>query len=75
MSHPKAYDPQQGYKYQILCRHPQYNGTEWEHCDYATDEADKKHLLENYKTAYGPGYQFKVIPLPIKYHPEKLQVN
>lgn len=67
MSHPKAYGPQYGYKYQILCRHPQYNGREWEHCDYATDLADKKHLLTEYKLAYGAGYEFKSILLPAKY--------
>ena len=66
MSRPKAYEPQQGYKYQILCRHPEYNGREWEHCDYAKDSADKKHLMENYRTAY-IGYEFKIILLPKKY--------
>ena len=33
MAQPKAYEPEQGYKFQILCRHPEYNGREWEHCD------------------------------------------
>lgn len=36
MSHPAAYDPQDGYRFQILCRNPQY-GRAYEHCDYATD--------------------------------------
>lgn len=69
MSHPKAYAPEQGYKYQILCRHHQYNGKEWEHCDYATDRTDKNYLLSNYRTAYGAGYEFKTVPLPAKYWP------
>lgn len=67
MSYPKAYAPEQGYKYQIFCRHPQYNGREWEACDYARDFADKKHLLTNYRMAYGAGYEFKTILLPAKY--------
>lgn len=71
MSHPKAYSPEQGYQYQILCRHSQYNGREWEHCDYATDGADKKHLLSNYRLAYGIGYEFKTILLPNKFHKQQ----
>lgn len=67
MSYPKAYDPQQGYMYQILCRHPEYNGREWEHCDYAVDRKDKMYLLREYKLAYGLEYEFKSILLPKKY--------
>jgi hypothetical protein len=75
MSHPKAYDPQNGYQYQILVRHPKYNGTQWEHCDYATDKEDKKMLLENYKMSYGNGFEFKTIPLPAKYWPKETEKN
>lgn len=64
MSQPKAYDPQQGYRYQILCR---CGVVEWEHCDYAVDRADKKHLLAEYRMAYPAGYEFKTILLPRKY--------
>lgn len=71
MSMPKAYEPVQGYKYQILCRHPEYNGREWEYCDYAKDSKDKKHLLEEYRMAYGARYEFKTILLPEKYWEEK----
>lgn len=67
MTMPKAYSPEQGYKYQILCKHPAYNGREWEHCDYATDKEDKNHLLKSYKLAYGVGYQFRIILLPKRY--------
>ena len=67
MTQPKVYEPVQGYKYQILCRHSQYNGIEWEHCDYATDKKDKIYLLQEYKLAYGIGYQFNTILLPKKY--------
>jgi hypothetical protein len=70
MSHPKAYDPQDGYRYQILARHPKYNGRVWEHCDYATDKQDKSHLLTNYRLSYGKGYEFKTILLPVKYWPK-----
>ncbi len=71
MSRPKAYKPVEGCRYQLFCRHPAYNGREWEHCDYAEDRADKKHLLTNYRMAYGPGYQFKSILLPMKFWPKR----
>lgn len=71
MSKPKAYEPAEGYRYQLLCRHSQYTGTTWEHCDYATDNADKKHLLHNYKLAYGAGWEFRAILLPAKFWPKK----
>jgi hypothetical protein len=66
MSRPQAYAPEQGYKYQILCRNLQYSRT-FEHCDYAIDFSDKKHLISNYKQAYGIGWEFKSILLPQKY--------
>ncbi|ALA07589.1 hypothetical protein SECTIM467_179 [Brevibacillus phage SecTim467] len=34
---------------------------------YATDNADLRHLLTNYRQAYGIGYTFKTEPLPQKY--------
>lgn len=70
MPQPKAYDPAEGYRWQLLCRDPS-NGREWEHCDYAVDRADRKHLLDNYRQAYGPGWQFKSILLPAKYWPKR----
>ena len=54
MSRPQAYAPESGYRYQLLCRNQQYDRA-WEHCDYAADRADKRHLLENYRLAYGGG--------------------
>lgn len=75
MAQPKAYDPQPGYRYQILCRHPSYNGREWEHCDYAVDRADKQHLLANYRQAYPAGYEFKSILLPAKFWPKPQPVT
>lgn len=68
MSHPQAYDPEQGYRYQILCRNSAYSRT-YEHCDYAKDKAEKNHLINNYSTAYGGGWEFKTILLPAKYWP------
>lgn len=68
MSKPKAYDPQEGYKYQILVMCP--NERSYEHCDYAKGGDDKKHLLDNYRQAYGPGFSFKTILLPPKYWPK-----
>lgn len=64
MSRPKAYEAVDGYRYQILCR---CLSKEWEHCDYATDNSDRKHLLENYRLAYGNKYEFKTIQLPRKF--------
>lgn len=70
MSMPKAYEPEKGYQFQILCRHPEYNGREWEHCDYARDIKDKNYLIKEYRLAYGSGYQFQAISLPVKYWKE-----
>lgn len=69
MGRPKAYDPQEGYKYQILVMCP--GERSYEHCDYATDCADKKCLLGNYRLSYGAGFAFKTILLPQKYWPKK----
>jgi hypothetical protein len=66
MSKLLAYDPQQGCKYQIFCKNPEY-GRVWEHCDYAKDTKEKDYLIGNYKQAYGNGWQFKSILLPQKY--------
>ena len=67
MSLPKAYDPQQGYKYQLLTK---YNNEAYEHCDYAKDKKDKDYLLNEYKLAYGNEFSFKTILLPQKYWKE-----
>lgn len=71
MGRPKAYDPQKGYQYQILVMCP--GDREYEHCDYAEDRKDKKHLLENYKLAYGNGFRFKTIMLPRKFWKNQFQ--
>jgi hypothetical protein len=73
MSRPQAYEPQDGYRFQILCRNPQC-GRAWEHCDYAVDTADKKHLLANYRLAYGPGWDFRSILLPSRCWPKTSKV-
>jgi hypothetical protein len=70
MSRPQAYQPEQGYKYQILTRNSQYSRA-FEHCDYAKDNKEKKYLIENYRQAYGIGWEFKSIMLPEKYWTEK----
>ena len=69
MTRPKAYDPMSGYRYQLLCRNLEYD-REWEHCDYAEDLQEKKELIANYRTAYGPGWEFKSILLPKKFWPK-----
>jgi hypothetical protein len=71
MSYPKAYCPEKGYKFQILVMCPGVR--EYEHCDYAVDSKDKKHLLDNYRLAYGAGFGFKTIVLPVKYWPHKFR--
>lgn len=68
MAHPKAYSPETGYMYQILCR----NSREWEHCDYAVDRKDKKYLIGEYTMAY-PGFELKSILLPAKYWPASVK--
>lgn len=68
MSQPIAYEPEPGYTYQILWR---FDTRVWEHCDYATDKADKNHLLTEYGLAYPKGSEFKAIRLPKKYWPAK----
>jgi GH18 family chitinase len=73
MARPQAYDPQEGYKYQILTRNPAY-GRAWEQCDYAKDKEEKNHLLGEYRMAYGAGWEFKVITLPVKYWPKRSSV-
>ena len=71
MSQPQAYDPEYGYKYQILCRNTSYDRA-WEHCDYAKDNTEKKYLLSEYALAYrGQGFEFKTILFPTKYWTEK----
>lgn len=65
MSMPKAYEPEQGYKFQILTK--MAGEAAWEHCDYAKDTQEKNYLLTEYKMAYGASFSFKTITLPQKY--------
>lgn len=68
MSRPQAYAPEQGYKYQILVKCP--SDRAYEHCDYAKDREEKNYLTNEYKEAYGAGFDFKSILLPQKYWKE-----
>lgn len=63
MSRPKAYDPQHGYRYQIL-RYDEYN-REYDHVDYAKDRTEKNYLLGEYRLADRGIY--KAIELPQKF--------
>jgi hypothetical protein len=67
MTMPQAYEPEQGYRYQILTR---YQNQPWEHCDYAKDRQEKNYLLKEYRMAYSSDMSFKVIELPMKYWKE-----
>lgn len=58
MSRPRAYSPEPGYRYQILCRNRDGERA-WEHCDYAVDRAERSQLLAEHRVAYGTGYKFK----------------
>ena len=66
MTKPAAYEPEQGYMFQILCR----NGSgAWEHCDYAKSIIERNRLCIEYRIAYGIGWQFKTEQLPRRYWP------
>lgn len=69
MTQPQAVERAEGYRYQILTRHAQH-APQWEHCDYAADRADLRHLLTNYQLAYGNGWQFKTFQQPRKFWPK-----
>jgi len=70
MPKPKAYEPVKGYKYQILCRNPAYDRS-WDHCDYAKDLEEKRHLIKEYRMAYGAGWEFNSYSLPFYCWPKK----
>jgi len=70
MSRPQAYDPTEGYKFQILGRDPAFQRA-YEHCDYAADRKERDYLIGEYRLAYGPGYEFRSILLPAKYWPAR----
>ena len=74
MTRPQAYDPREDCKYQIFCRDPSYDRS-WDHCDYAKDYEEKKHLLGEYRLAFGSGFEFKTILLPRKYWPKVAKVS
>lgn len=72
MTRPKAYDPLQGYMYQILVRDVNYD-REWESLDHARDREDLKYLMGEYRLVYqGTGSELKTIQLPKKYWRESL---
>ncbi len=66
MTKPQAYDPQDGYMFQLFARNLSYGKT-WEHCDYAKDRTERNYLQAEYAMAYGAGWEFKSIRLPRKY--------
>ena len=69
MGRPKAYEPIEGYKYQILGRDLNY-GREWEGVDYAKDDEDLKFLILEYKLAYPSSWEFKIEMIPQRYWKE-----
>jgi hypothetical protein len=67
---PKVYKPQDGQKYQILCRNQRY-GRQWEHCDYAKDRLERDYLSGEYRMAYGAGWEFKAVLMPASCWPKE----
>lgn len=65
---PTAYEPADGYKYQIFCRNSFYSRS-WEHCDYAETKEERNRLLNEYRLAYGGGWEFGYIVQPKKFWP------
>ena len=73
MSKPLCYSPENGFKFQIVCRNSAY-GRAWEHCDYATDKAQRIYLVGEYRLAYAAGWEFRAIVLPRRCWPSHVQV-
>lgn len=71
MSRPKAYEPVQGYMYQILLWN-EYN-REYDHLDYAVDKKDYQHLMKEYRLLY-KGKRMKTERFPQKCWKEKMSV-
>jgi hypothetical protein len=68
MTLPQAYEPQYGYRYQILYRvSPNHS---WESIDYAIDKSDRDHLMREYHMA-PQGGEYRSIELPRKYWSER----
>ena len=67
MSHPKAYDPEYGYQFQLFCR---ADSRTWEPCDYAKDYDELDCLLAEYGLSYGAEWEFKWEQLPEEYWTE-----
>ncbi|RPK20115.1 MULTISPECIES: hypothetical protein [Paenibacillus] len=65
MAQPKAYQPKEGFQFQLLFRLA--DEREFEHCDYAKDEVERDKLVQTHGKSYGNGLVFKAIPLPKKY--------
>lgn len=69
MPKPKCYAPEQDQRYQLMCRQPSVS-REWEHCDYAATPKERTFLKEEYRVAYGPGFEIKSVTLPQKFWPK-----
>jgi hypothetical protein len=69
MTRPKAYEPEQGYMFQILCQGEPNEA--WEQCDYAVTRTDRAYMMNEYR-ALGQGY-YKSILLPRKFWAPKAE--
>lgn len=65
MAQPKAYQPKEGFQFQILFRTA--GDIQFEHCGYAEDEAERDELIQQESEGYGDALEFKAIKLPKKY--------
>ncbi|MDW2886683.1 hypothetical protein [Exiguobacterium artemiae] len=68
MSRPKAYDPVEGYRYQLFYKHSEVR--ELDHLDYAKDQTELFYLLEEYHLCMTPG-TLRYLQLPKQYWPKE----
>lgn len=65
----KAYEPQEGYRFQLVARWT-VSGA-FEHLDYAVDSTELARLLKEYRLAFGTGWWYRIITLPQRFWPKK----
>ena len=66
MGKPATYEPEQGYRYQILTKSK--TARAYEHLDYARNRQELEYLIGEYRLAFTNGdHIFKTIKLPMKF--------
>jgi len=64
MTKPVAYEPLEGQMFQIFARS---ESRVWESIDYADSIDERIYLMDEYRLAYGGGWEFKYIKLPRRF--------